>query len=158
MQSCPLVIGEKRTEGPVCISARGCSLKTGVGFLALENTELNFVSTSGCSCPEWVMPSLIHHTRASFLCSPIHLPLWMIDLSFFLSSWHLSCSRIRSFSDITHRHVQFCLVKKALEQSRSFSLCWKALYSRAPGGGLSRHLHHRHGAPLWLKKYMWVGD
>lgn len=34
-----------------------------------------FVSALGVSYPEWVLPSLKHHTWASFLCPLVHFPL-----------------------------------------------------------------------------------
>lgn len=46
-------------------------------------------------------------------------------------------------------HGQSHLVLRALEQSRSFSLCWKHP-PHTPA--THRHFHHRHDAPLWVRK------
>lgn len=155
-------MSKESREALVYSSTKGCSLKTRVGFLALENTELVCISF-GVFLPR-MGPPKPHTPHKSIISLPPYPPSPLDDRHLiFLSSWQLSSAP--GPDPVRHNPwvhpVLSCVEGSGAEQRLRLLLETSSSYSRAPGGGMStshRHLHHKDGVPLCVRKHMWIGD
>lgn len=95
--------------GLVYSSTKGCSLKTRVGFLALENTELVCISF-GVFLPK-MGPPKPHTPHKSIISLPPHPPSPLDDRHLiFCHPGNCLLPQDQILPDTTHGYIQSCLV------------------------------------------------